>query len=158
MITASVPELRRELADYPPEELMALTLRLARFKKENKELLSYLLFDAHNEDGYVDKVKADIDEQFAEINTSSYYFIKKSVRKILKGVKKHIRFSQSKETEVALLIHFCRNLKQLRPRYTGNQVLINTFNNQIRLAKTTMGKLHEDLQYDYQLELDELLQ
>lgn len=156
MNIATVPEIKRELAHYSNDELMALTLRLARFKKENKELLTYLLFEAHHEDGYVEKVKEFMDEQFAEMNTSSYYFIKKSVRKILKGVKKQIRFSQNKETEVALLIHFCRNLKDLRPRYTGNLVLTNTYNNQMRMIKTKLTKLHEDLQYDYQQELEDL--
>ncbi len=157
MEIASLPEIKRELNQYNHDELLSVTLRLARFKKENKELLTYLLFEAHNEDGYIEKVKAFMDDQFSEINTSSYYFIKKSVRKILKGVKKQIRFSQNKESEVALLIYFCFKLKTMTPSYTRNVVLSNTFHNQIRLIKTSMAKLHEDLQYDYQLELNELI-
>ena len=157
MKTATVSEIKKELTHYSTDELMAVALRLAKFKKENKELLTYLLFEAHDEDGYVEKVKQHMDEQFAEINTSNYYFIKKSVRKILSGVKRQIRFSQNKESEVALLIYFCFKLKNLRPRYSGNVVLTNTYQNQLRMIKTKMARLHEDLQYDYQEELEKLL-
>lgn len=157
MKTTTVSEIKKELQFYSKDELFAIIHRLSRFKKENKELLSYLLFEAHDENGYIEKVKEFIDEQFAEINTSSYYFIKKSVRKILSGVKKQIRFSQNKESEIALLLYFCFKLKAMRPTYTKNVVLSNTFKNQLRMIKTKLAKLHEDLQYDYQQELDELL-
>lgn len=115
-----------------------------------------MLFEAHDEDGYIETVKEHMDEQFAEISTSSYYFIKKSVRKILSGVKKQVRFSQNKESEIALLLYFCSKLKAMRPSYRRNVVLSNTFNNQLRMIKTKLAKLHEDLQYDYQQELDKL--
>lgn len=152
----TISEIKKELQFYSKDQLFAIILRLSRFKKENKELLSYLLFEAHDEDGYIERVKEYMDEQFAEINSSSFYFIKKSVRKILSGVKKQIRFSQNKESEIALLLYFCSKLKAMRPNYTRNVVLTNTFNNQLRMIKTKLAKLHEDLQYDYQQELDEL--
>lgn len=156
MKTASVAELKKDLKHYSQDELVAFCLRLSKFKKENKELLTYLLFEAHNEDAYIENVKNDIDAQFAEINASNYYFIKKSVRKILSGVKKQIRFSQQKETEVALLLHFCQKLKQMKPSYKRNVVLENMYNNQLRMIKNKLATLHEDLQYDFGLELEKL--
>jgi hypothetical protein len=36
--------------------------------------------------------------------------------------------------------------------------LQNVFHTQLRMAKKAMDKLHEDLQYDFQLELDKLLE
>ncbi len=156
METATISAIKKELEFYSQNKILAITLRLAKFKKENKELLSYLLFEADNEEAFMDKMKAEMTEEFANINTSSYFFIKKSVRRILKNVKKIIRFSSHKETEIALLIHFCAELKALNPTYLKNVVLTNMYNNQLRLVKNKISTLHEDLQYDYSLELNTL--
>ena len=48
MKASTVSELKEELKHLPPAQLLELCLRLARFKKENKELLTYLLFEAHD--------------------------------------------------------------------------------------------------------------
>lgn len=156
MKTATVAILKKELAHYSQPELMELCLRLARFKKENKELLTYLIFEAGNEEGYIESVKAMMDEQFGEINTNSYYYIKKSVRKILSSVKKHIRYSKKKETEVELLLYFCRKLRTMKPSFTRSTILKNTYETQLRMIRKAMSKLHEDLQYDYNVELEKL--
>ena len=156
MKTATVTEIKKELTHQSSKELIALCLRLSKFKKENKELLTYLLFET-NESDYIIAVKEDITQQFNEINTSSYYFIKKSVRKILRLTKKHIRYTQNKETEIELLLYFCEELKNMRPSMTKNVSLQNIFDRQILIIKKAIAKLHEDLQYDYNLELEELI-
>ena len=156
MKTATVTEIKKELTHQSSKELIALCLRLSKFKKENKELLTYLLFET-NESDYIIAVKEDITQQFNEINTSSYYFIKKSVRKILRLTKKHIRYTQNKETEIELLLYFCEELKNMRPSMTKNVSLQNIFDRQILLIKKAITKLHKDLQYDYNLELEELI-
>ena len=119
MKAVSVVTIRKELKHKTSEELAELCLRLSRFKKENKELLTYLLFEADSEAGYIETVKAEIDEQFEIINTDSFFYIKKSVRKILRNTKKYIRYSLNKETEVELLLYFCKKLKKYRlfPRF-----------------------------------------
>ncbi|WP_417589236.1 hypothetical protein [Owenweeksia hongkongensis] len=156
MKTATVAVLKKELAHYSQPELMELCLRLARFKKENKELLTYLIFEAGNEEAYIESVKAQMDEAFADINSTSMYYVKKSVRKILSGVKKNIRYSQKKETEVELLLYFCRKLRTMKPSFTKSPILRNTFQTQLRMIRKAMEKLHEDLQYDYGVELERL--
>jgi len=156
MKTATVKELKQELSDHSQAELVELCLRLSRFKKENKELLTYLLYEASDEAGYIDGVKLEVSEQFTEINTDSYYYIKKSVRKILRRVKVYIRYSKLKETEVELLLHFCSELKDLRPSITHNITLTNLYNRQILMIKKAISTMHEDLQYDYNLMLDDL--
>ncbi len=152
-----LPEIKKELNSLSHKEIQELCLRLARFKKENKELLTYLLFESHNESGYIETVKTYIDDVFEEINTNSYFYIKKSVRKILRNVKKYIRYSQKKETEVELLIYFCEKLKDLQPSIQGNSQLKNLYDRQIILTQKTIEKLHEDLQYDYNIMLEHLL-
>ena len=57
MKSASVRELKLELQDRSPKEVMELCLRLSRFKKENKELLTYLLFETSDEQMYIESVK-----------------------------------------------------------------------------------------------------
>jgi len=157
MEAISLKNIKQELNGLSSVELQELCLRLSRFKKENKELLAYLLFKSHNESGYIEEVKGFIDEQFELINTKSYFYIRKSVRKILSSIKKHIRYSQNKETEVELLIYFCTKMKGFSPSINKSTQLVNMCNRQMLLAKKIICSLHEDLQYDYNLKIEEFL-
>ncbi|MDH5367447.1 MAG: hypothetical protein OEW67_10700 [Cyclobacteriaceae bacterium] len=154
MKTVSVKELKTELSHRSHQDLLELCLRLSKFKKENKALLTYLLFESSDEEGYVNSVKREVDEQFALVNTTSYYFIKKSVRKILRAIKTYIRYSKNKETEIQLLLYFCEKLKTLTPSIKNNTVLQNLYQREIESIRKKVAKLHEDLQYDYTLELE----
>lgn len=156
MKTATIKELKDELQYKSPTELKELCLSLSRFKKENKELLTYLLFEASDEEAFIEKVKDQIDESFSEVNTKNYYYIRKSVRKILSQTKKYIRYSKKKETQVALLLHFCESLQQMEPDYKKSNRLRNVFLTQVNLIERTIQQLHPDLQYDYFIELENL--
>ncbi|REE02096.1 hypothetical protein [Marinoscillum furvescens] len=156
MKPATISEIKRELALKSTEELRELCLRLAKFKKENKELLTYLLYEAGDEAGYVRMVKLDIEEDFADINTTSYYFIKKSIRKILRNTKKYIRYSQRKDTEVELLLYFCEQMKAFSPSINRSTVLKNLYIRQLQAIEKLLKKLPEDLQHDFGLELERL--
>ena len=151
MKTATVKQLKDELKHSSTEELMHLCLRLSRFKKENKELLTYLLFEAHDEAVYIENVKQEIDLQFETINTDSYFYIKKSVRKILRLIKKYSRYSLKKETEVELLLYFCQKLKDFKPSIKRNVTLTNIYNRQIAAIKKIITGLHEDFSMIIQL-------
>ena len=156
MKAVSVVTIKKELQHRSTEELMELCLRLSKFKKENKELLTYLLFESHDEAGYIETVKQELDKQFETINTDSYFYIKKSVRKILRLIKKFSRYSLKKETEVELLLYFCNKLKNFTPSIKRNVTLTNIYDRQILTIKKIVATLHEDLQYDYNLQLEEL--
>jgi len=156
MKAVTVKELKTELNNRSTQELIDLCLRLSRFKRENKELLTYLLFELHDEDNYIRSIKAEVDLQFEIINTNSYYYIRKSIRKILRTIKKFIRYSLKTETEVELLLYFCEKLQNFTPTIEGNTALTNLYDRQLIAIKKKVTTLHEDLQYDYQLELDEL--
>ena len=158
MKAASVKEIKDELKFRPQADLLSICLRLARFKKENKELLTYLLFESHDEFAYIENVKKEIDEQFKQVNRKSYYYIRKSVRKILTTTKKYIRYSQNKQTEVELLLHFCFKLKGFSPSIKHNKTLRNIFQRQVDAIRKTISGLHEDLQFDYESELNKLLE
>ncbi|MCH2234478.1 MAG: hypothetical protein MK078_09520 [Crocinitomicaceae bacterium] len=158
MKAASVKQLKDELKHKSPKELTELVLRLSKFKKENKELLTYLLFEADNEFEYVAIVKEEVVEQFAEINNYSFYTIKKAVRKILRNLKKHIRYSGKKETEVELLVHFCECLINYSPRIKSSHTMMNIFDKQLEIAGKKIKYLHEDLQHDYTREIERVME
>jgi len=156
MKAVTVKELKEELTNYTPKELRELCLRLARFKKENKELLTYLLFESSNEALYVESVKKEVDQQFEQINKKSHYLIKKSFRKILRIIRKYARYSQKKETEVELLVYFCTKIKKFTPSVQKNTGLQNFYNRLIETIRKKVSLLHEDLQFDYGTELNAL--
>jgi len=149
MRAATIHEIKQELSTVKPKELADLCLRLAKFKKENKELLTYLLFEAHDEDGYIQTVKTEIDELFATINLSHLYFVKKTLRKILRVINKHIRYTGSKQSEVEWLLYFCTLIKDSGIPYEKSPVIANLYNNQVRKLGATIKTLHEDLQFEY---------
>lgn len=149
MKPATIATLKQQLKNHSQEELVELCLHLAKFKKENKELLSYLLFDADNEEGYIADIKFEVEKAFAELNLSNLYYAKKGIRKILRTLKKYIRFSKKKETEAALLIYFCENLKPVMDRFSRSTQLQKMFDTQLKMAENAVALLHPDLQYDF---------
>lgn len=158
MKPVTVTILKKELKERSPEELVEVCLRLAKFKKENKELLTYILFDSNDEASYIQEIKEEIDIEFSNLNHDSLYYVKKGVRKILRHVKKHIRYSKNKETEADLLIYFCTKLKELKPSHQRSLQMINMYDRQLAMVSKAISTLHEDLQYDYNLELERLVE
>ena len=156
MKAATIAELKQELTNLSQKELIELCLRLSRFKKENKELLTYLLYESHDEEGYIRNVKKEIDEQFGTINLSHLYFAKKTLRKILRIISKHVRYTGSRQAEAEWLIHFCQQINEHNIPVEKNQALLNLYNHQIKKIKTAIDTLHEDLQYDYLKQMKEL--
>lgn len=157
MKAASISDLKQELQQETPAKLVELCLRLARFKKENKELLTYLLFEAHDVNAFIKSVKEEMDELFSTINLSNLYYVKKTLRKILRITNKYIRYSGSDIVAVELLMHFCSKLKETGIPIQRNTVIANIYSGQIKKIKQLISSLHEDLQYDYKRELDLLL-
>jgi hypothetical protein len=148
MKTSSLSDIKKDLERRNSKELLEYCLRLAKFKKENKELLGFLLFEAEDITSYVEGVKAETIELFLEINKSNIYFIKKSVRKILRNLNKHIRFALSKQVEAELLIHFCNCMVQYSIPLTKSKQLTNLYEMQLKKLETAISTLHPDLQYD----------
>jgi hypothetical protein len=158
MKTATVNELKDEMKHLPAPKLLELCLRLARFKKENKELLTYLLFEAHNEQGYMEGVQAFISSQFAEIPLgNSLYLAKKSLRKILRITNKYIRYAGSKTVEIRLLLYYLSKLKDSGIPISKSTALINLYDGQLKKIRKILPLLHEDLQHDYGREIERLI-
>jgi hypothetical protein len=157
MKSASVHELKKELSVLDTPKLLEHIMALVKYKKDNKELLTYLLFHAHDEQDFISSVKIEMDELFETVNTSSVYLAKKTLRKILRTVTKYIRYAESKTVEIEVLLYYCVQFKQLNLDIDSSMVLTNLYHQQIKKIQKSMLSLHEDLQYDYQMELDPLL-
>lgn len=149
MKAASIQVLKQSLKEQNASELIELCLRLARFKNENKELLSYLLFDAANLTEYIQEVKNEMEEGFQTLNPQQTFLAKKTIRKVLRIANKHIRYIGEKEAQVEILIHFLHLLKNSAYDVKRAPVMINLYKSQLKKIDQTIASLHEDLQYEY---------
>ena len=156
MKIASISELKRELKERSQEEIMDFCMRVVKFKKENKELLNYLLFEAYDEENFKEALKSEIEDEFATMNINSVYLAKKSIRRILRITAKHIKYSGSKQTEAELLIFFCREMRKLRLPFYKSKVLINLYDRQLNNIQKSLATLDEDLQFDYSNDFEEI--
>ena len=157
MKAASLSEIKKELKTLEADKLLELCMRMAKFKKESKELLTYLLFESHNERAYIENVKNEIDELFNELPKGNLYYVKKSLRKILRVVNRQIKYSGIKQTEVELRIHYCSRIKKSPVRMDRSPVLFNLYQQQLKKINDALAALPEDLRYDYQRELAEIV-
>ena len=156
MKPAGVKAIKEELKIRSRGELTELCLNLSKFKKENKELLTYLLFEVGDENYFIQGIKEEIKTQFEEVNRKSYYYVKKSIRKILRNTKKNIRYSKKKQTEVELILFFCKMLGEFSPSIKKSIPLTNIFEREIQRVQKVILSLDPDLQYDYGIEIDDL--
>ena len=156
MKAATLSDIKKDLSNYNSKQLLELCLRLGRFKKENKELLTYLLFEVQNEEEYIRDIKSEIDLQFKEINAANLYWAKKTLRKILRNINKHIRYSGIPQTAVELLVYYCTKLNSSGIKYQDRTALSNLYTSQLKKINKFISSMHEDLQYDFMKRLESL--
>jgi len=149
-------DIKKELQHLSSLQTADLCLRLARYKKENKELLAYLLFEASDEQAFIEKAKGEIGFMFSQL-PSHNYTAAKSVRKILRLITKYTKFMASKEAEIDLLLSFCHNYLQYSDRKVSYKPLRLILTRQTLKIKDLIGKLHEDIQSDYVEHYENLL-
>lgn len=154
MKAPTINQLEKELRTLEPKKVLEICVRLAKHKKENKELLTYLLFDSNNEEAYIADAKKKIDELFSEINRKTSYTTKKGLQKIVRNMNKLIKYSKSKQTELDIRIYFCRKVKSSRINLDASSVINNLYYREIEKISVLFSKLHEDLQLDYREEME----
>lgn len=156
MDTASIKQLKDTLSTLGREELTGLLLRMVKFKKENKELLTFLLFEADDLDAYVYEISQEIKDEFENYRLKTAYYKRKGCRRILRILKKYIKYAADKEVEVRLLLAYVSMVAESKTFITDRVIQKIAFR-QLLLAEKSIVKLHEDLQYEYKLELEELI-
>ena len=153
MTSVSISDIRKELQHIDSDVLQTLCLRLAKYKKENKELLSYLMFEAHDEPGYIQQVRTEIESLFEEVSGRNLYLTKKILRKILRYTNRQIKYSGLPQTELELRIYFCEKVVAAKIPLSSGTVLANLYQQQLKKISSVLSKLPEDLQADYSNEL-----
>jgi hypothetical protein len=156
MKPAGIKEIKASLEGLDQEELVEHCIRLARFKQENKELLTYLLFESTDEDAYISHVCEHISEMFRDVNKSNVYYAKKTIRKILREANKCIRYSGLEVTEAEILLLVAAEIRKLDLPMEKSQVLQNLYAGVLKKAKKCIMSMHEDLQYEFMSRLEQL--
>ena len=149
-------DLKKVLLVLNTTELTEICLRLAKYKKENKELLAYLLFDANEPMKYAEDVKSFL---IADFNTMQkhYFYSTKSLRKIIRLINRYAKYTGSKQVETELSIWFCTNYLIYSDLRTSHKPLQGLLTRQFEKIIKLLPKLHEDLQFDYQKEFESLI-
>ena len=153
MKAATISQLKKELVKLEHEDLLDVCVRLAKFKVESKELLTYLLTKADDEIGYANELCDEIDEQLYTPGRIP----KKSLRKVIRWMDKCLRFSGDKETELHVRVHFCLRIKEKRITFGGCRVSENMVANQFKKIDKLLDRVHPDLQFDIKQQLSGLV-
>lgn len=150
-----ISDIKKALKLLSEQELMTVIQKLAAFKVENKDLLTYLLFYKNAEQTYTDEMINQLSNDFQELNKSNAYYIRKGLRKLEKKLNKHARILKNGHMEIQIWIAFLRHFKQeIAPDHRRQLSKL-----QERLfikAEKKICDLHPDLQYDYKKELNTL--
>ncbi len=157
MKSGSLSEIKKELQQLEPDRLAELCISLAKYKKENKDYLDYLLFESSDRDGFVIQVKQEMDLLFSELYPDiNLYYAKKILRKILRITNKYIKYIGDKSVAVELHVYYCKKLSDSKIPIEKSARLVNLKAGVIKKIKTLLIALHPDLQYDYKNELEGL--
>lgn len=149
-------DIKKELLSRSVQELTEICLRLAKYKKENKELLNYLLYDAAEPLEYASQVKLFLEQEFKNLQ-NHYHYSTKSLRKIIRLINRHAKYTASKQVELELALWFCDNFLLYADLRTSHKPLQGLLTRQFEKISKLIPKLHEDLQFDYKKEFETLL-
>ncbi len=158
MKSASLQELKKELQELSPKDLADLCIKLAKYKKDNKEYLGYLMFEAHDKDAFVKEIKEEVDVHFAELKSqSNLYYIKKSLRKVLRIINKYCKYVGDKAVSAELHIYFCIKIRENSIPVHKSARLENLYAGEIKKINAFIASLHEDLRHDYSSDLKKII-
>ncbi len=152
----SIKTIRDELSILSNKELIIMISALIKFKKENKELVTYLLFDSKDEGEYIRRITDETNTAMESVNRFNAKQQIKHIRKVLRNIKKAIKISGNHETAIRLLLHFCSIMKEKNLpiyRFKGINLIWERCIGQI---ESELLKIHEDLRFDYGVELKKL--
>ncbi|MBL7837945.1 MAG: hypothetical protein JNM67_10545 [Bacteroidetes bacterium] len=146
---ASINDIRSTLKHMESVDLMQLCLRMARYKKDNKELLAYLLYESQDEQQFIENKLEEMSVLFEELQDQGSYKLVKQIRKIGRWLSKPIKYSGLPGTQAELLIHYCLHIKPWIKKKPNLNVLQTIYMQQLKKIDAALAKLHEDLRGDY---------
>lgn len=156
MNSPKLADIKKELNHLPAEELRLLCLRLAKYKADNKELLNYMLFYSDSNEDYVEAVKQIIDNEFENLHPSIYYATKQ-LRKLIRIINKHIKYINIKTLELDISLYFSEKFIDHPIVKINQKATLGLLFTQLKRVTKAIPKLEEDLSFDYENNLQDLL-
>jgi hypothetical protein len=156
MKIASLAEIKKELSHLNEVELKNLIIDLSKFSTENKSYLFFKLYERDNPRLFVEMVQDELEMEFVKANTRHYHFAKKSIQAIRRKLNKYLKLSKEKSAQIELILFFCEKMKLYGFMEFNHPVINNLYTLQISKVEKLISGLHEDLQYDYEFQIDEL--
>ena len=171
MLTKIDAVLQEAILALPQKEKDKLLLRLVR---KNKTLINQLHFQLlEDESDLVERrnqTLANLDDALAlmeaRLDAKRYYTAKdllKALRALSGTINQHVLITKDKAGEIELRVHILQEAFRLAPEYFqetafGNEKLLQYAAGRIKNLLTSFEKLHEDLQYDYQVAVDQVIE
>ncbi len=148
MQPASIDTIKQELKQRTPKQVLDILLHLARFKKENKELLTYLLFEATDNEAYVRQVKEEITDALHQIDGLPAYQYKKQFRKMQRKLGKPVKYMNNKSATIELYMHVIEQISADRKTSFIRAFLDKVAEQYIRKIEKILPAVPEDLAGD----------
>ena len=157
MVPASIDTIKTELKQLPPKKVLELVVRLARFKKENKELLTWLLFESSDEAAYIAQVRKEITEEVEKIDGLTAYQYKKQFRKIQRKINKPIKYMGSKTAAAELYMHMIELIDRKKKTVFIRAFLEKAHEQYVRKVNILLPGIPEDLAADISRQLRQVV-
>lgn len=162
--------LQEAILELPQKEKDKLLMRLIR---KNRTLINQLHFQLLEDENDLmirrDAARAELDDRFSlmevRLESKRYYTAKdllKALRALSGTVNQHVLITKDKVGEVELRLHILSETFRMAPEYFqetafGNEKLLQYAAGRIKNVLTSFEKLHEDLQFDYQDAVEEVV-
>ncbi|MBL7933113.1 MAG: hypothetical protein JNL60_14500 [Bacteroidia bacterium] len=158
MKSASLSDVKKELQALDAKDLVELCISLAKYKKDNKDYLSYLLFESHDKSAVIKEIRAELDSEFMELKKQeNLYYVKKGLRRILRQLNRYVKYLGDKASSTELNIYFCLLLKESGIPFRRNKLIVNLYEQQLKKISALIAALHEDLRGDYEPEFEKII-
>jgi len=170
MLTKIDAVLQEAILELPQKEKDKLLLRLIR---KNKTLINQLHFQLLEDESDLlarrNDTLAALDDALAlmevRLEARRYYTAKdllKTFRALSGVINQHVLITKDKVGEIELRAHILSETFRLAPGYFqesafGNEKLLHYAAGRIKNLLTSFEKLHEDLRYDYQEAVDQIV-
>ncbi|HPI54577.1 MAG TPA: hypothetical protein PLU10_07770 [Chitinophagaceae bacterium] len=154
MLQTPLINIRKEMSSLSHKEISELCIRLIRYKKENKELADYFLFEKHQEHSYLLSAKSEIQSLFGNIQTLQPYLVKKSIRKIIRLAERYSKYAANPIIFLELYLEIMQQMREHFPQWNQLEPLVKIAQSLEKKSMRLLPKLHEDLQFDYNARLE----
>ena len=152
MDKCSIASIRKELKNLEREELVLVCLRLARYKKDNKELVSFLVFQ-RNEEEFILEVKTEIHFEFTGLKLLSAFQQKKILQKSIRKINKYSKFCLSKTFDLVMFMFICQSLRDSGISLYSHTFAGTIYKKILLKASKIHSTLHEEIQGDFNEDL-----